>query len=64
MLAGDSAMMCLNLGYMVRGMDYAIAAGQIAGQSAARAIDAGDTSASEMCIRDRVRSASRITWPS
>ena len=46
MLAGDSAMMCLNLGYMVRGMDYAIAAGQIAGQSAARAIDAGDTSAS------------------
>lgn len=46
MLAGDSAMMCINLGYMVRGMDYAIAAGQIAGQSAARAIDAGDTSAS------------------
>lgn len=31
-------MMCLNLGYMVRGMDYAIAAGQIAGQSAARAM--------------------------
>ena len=44
MLAGDSAMMCLNLGYMVRGMDYAIAAGQLAGQQAARAIDSGDTS--------------------
>ena len=44
MLAGDSAMMCLNLGYMVRGMDYAIAAGQFAGQAAAKAIDAGDTS--------------------
>ena len=44
MLAGDSAMMCLNLGYMVRGMDYAVAAGQFAGQCAAKAIDAGDTS--------------------
>ena len=44
MLAGDTAMMCLNLGYMVRGMDYAIAAGQFAGQAAAKAIDAGDTS--------------------
>lgn len=44
MLAGDSAMMCINLGYMVRGMDYAIAAGQMAGQCAAKAIDAGDTS--------------------
>ncbi len=44
MLAGDSAMMCINLGYMVRGMDYAVAAGQMAGQCAAQAIDAGDTS--------------------
>lgn len=44
MLAGDSAMMCINLGYMVRGMDYAIAAGQLAGQQAARAIGANDTS--------------------
>jgi len=46
MLAGDSAMMCLNLGYMVRGMDYAVAAGQLAGQAAAKALDAGDTSKS------------------
>lgn len=44
MLAGDSAMMCVNLGYMVRGMDYAIAAGQMAGQQAVKALDAGDTS--------------------
>lgn len=44
MLAGDCAMMCLNLGYMVRGMDYAVAAGQMAGIQAAKAIDAGDTS--------------------
>lgn len=45
MLAGDTAMMCINLGYMVRGMDYAIAAGQMAGQQAVKALDAGDTSA-------------------
>ncbi len=44
MVAGDSAMMCINLGYMVRGMDYAVAAGQFAGQAAVKALDAGDTS--------------------
>lgn len=45
MLAGDSAMMCINLGYMVRGMDYAVAAGQMAGRNAAVALEVGDTSA-------------------
>ena len=44
LLAGDTAMMCINFGYMVRGMDYAVAAGMYAGQEAAKAIDAGDTS--------------------
>lgn len=43
-LAGDNAMMCLNLGYQVRGMDYAVAAGMHAGREVAKAIDAGDTS--------------------
>ena len=45
MLAGDSAMMCINLGYMVRGMDYAVAAGQLAGRNAAVALEVGNTSA-------------------
>lgn len=44
MLAGESAMMCINLGYQVRGMDFAVAAGMHAGREAARALDAGDTS--------------------
>jgi electron transfer flavoprotein-quinone oxidoreductase len=44
LLAGESAMMCINLGYMVRGMDYAVAAGMHAGRCAAAALDAGDTS--------------------
>jgi electron transfer flavoprotein-quinone oxidoreductase len=45
MLAGESAMMCLNLGYTVRGMDLAIAAGSLAGQAAADGLEAGNTSA-------------------
>ncbi|MCL2529385.1 MAG: FAD-dependent oxidoreductase [Coriobacteriia bacterium] len=45
MIVGDSAMMCMNLGYMIRGMDFAIAAGMHAGRSAVEALDAGDTSA-------------------
>ena len=44
LLAGESAMMCVNLGYQVRGMDFAVAAGMHAGREAARALDAGDTS--------------------
>ncbi|MBR3181396.1 MAG: FAD-dependent oxidoreductase [Eggerthellaceae bacterium] len=44
LIAGDAAMMCLNLGYMVRGMDYAISAGQMAGLAAAEALAAGDVS--------------------
>ncbi|WP_165047060.1 MULTISPECIES: FAD-dependent oxidoreductase [unclassified Adlercreutzia] len=44
LLAGDAAMLCVNLGYQVRGMDYAMASGAAAAQAAVAAIDAGDTS--------------------
>lgn len=44
LLAGESAMMCVNLGYQVRGMDYAVAAGMHAGREAAKALERGDTS--------------------
>lgn len=37
MVAGDAAAMCINLGYTVRGMDFAIAAGQLAGETALEA---------------------------
>lgn len=43
-VAGDAAMLCMNLGYTVRGMDLAVASGDIAGQAAIKALDAGDTS--------------------
>lgn len=44
LIAGDAAMLCMNLGYMVRGMDLAIASGRFAAEAACDAIDAGDVS--------------------
>ena len=36
-------MLCMNLGYMVRGMDLAVASGRMAAEAAVEAIDKGDT---------------------
>ena len=44
LVAGDAAMLCMNLGYTVRGMDLAIESGRLAGEAAIKALDAGDTS--------------------
>lgn len=44
LVAGDAAMLCMNLGYMVRGMDLAIASGRFAAEAACAAIDQGDVS--------------------
>jgi electron transfer flavoprotein-quinone oxidoreductase len=44
LLAGDTAMLCMNLGYMVRGMDLAVASGRMAAEAAVEALDEGDTS--------------------
>ena len=48
LVAGDAAMLCINLGYQVRGMDYAIASGQIAARTAIEALDACDVSESRL----------------
>ena len=45
LVCGDAAMLCMNLGYQVRGMDLAIASGQMAAEAACAAIDAEDVSA-------------------
>ncbi|MGN0078507.1 MAG: hypothetical protein ACI36V_06955, partial [Coriobacteriales bacterium] len=42
LIAGDAAMLCMNLGYVVRGMDLAVASGQFAAEAACDAIDAQD----------------------
>lgn len=44
LVAGESAGLCMNMGYQVRGMDFAVASGQMAGRAAVKALDAGDTS--------------------
>lgn len=45
LIAGEAAGLCMNMGYQVRGMDFAVASGQMAGQAALAALEAGDTSA-------------------
>lgn len=43
-IAGETAGLCMNMGYQVRGMDFAVASGRMAAEAAVKAIDAGDTS--------------------
>ena len=45
LVAGDAASMCLAAGLWLEGVNFAIGAGLAAGQTAAEAIAAGDTSA-------------------
>lgn len=58
LLAGDTAMLCMNLGYQVRGMDFAVASGRFAAEAACDAIDAGDVSAAGLSgYKDRMESS-------
>lgn len=43
-LVGETASLCMNMGYQVRGVDFAVASGQMAGQAVVKALDANDTS--------------------
>lgn len=45
LVAGEAAGLCMNMGYQVRGMDFAVASGRMAAEAAVQAIDSGDTSA-------------------
>ena len=55
LLAGDAAMLCMNLGYQVRGMDFAVASGHFAADAACDAIEAGDVSATGLAsYRSRI----------
>lgn len=48
LVAGDAGMLCMNLGYCVRGMDFAVASGQLAARAAIEAMDRKDFSASSL----------------
>lgn len=45
LVVGEAAGLCMNMGYQVRGMDFAVASGRMAAEAAIDALDAGDTSA-------------------
>jgi electron transfer flavoprotein-quinone oxidoreductase len=45
LVAGDAAGLCLNVGYVVRGMDLAITSGHLAAQAAVAALEKNDVSA-------------------
>ncbi len=48
MVAGDAAGFCINLGFTVRGMDFAIASGEAAAQTAIEAKEKGDFSSAAL----------------
>lgn len=54
LIAGETAGLCMNMGYQVRGMDFAVASGQMAGKAAVSALDAGDVSASSLSSYQRM----------
>ena len=72
LVCGDAAMLCMNLGYQVRGMDLAIASGQMAAEAACIAIDEGDVSANGLSGYKTMMDASFVMrdlntykqWPS
>ena len=50
LVAGETAGLCMNMGYQVRGMDFAVASGRFAGEAAVAALDAGDVSAAGLAV--------------
>lgn len=45
LVVGEAAGLCMNMGYQVRGMDFAVASGRMAAEAAIDALSVGDTSA-------------------
>jgi electron transfer flavoprotein-quinone oxidoreductase len=48
LVTGDAGMLCINLGYMVRGMDFAVASGSMAAKAAIEALERQDVSAASL----------------
>lgn len=54
LVCGDAAMLCMNLGYSVRGMDFAITSGDLAADAVLPALEANDLSAQALSAYDRL----------
>jgi len=48
LICGDAAGFCMNIGYMVRGMDFAIASGELAAKAVLEAREKGDYSSASL----------------
>lgn len=60
LVAGDAAGLVLNLGYMVRGMDFAIASGEAAARAVMNAKTSGDFSAAGLALYRKLLSESFV----
>lgn len=58
LVTGDAAMLCINLGYSVRGIDFAISSGEMAAEAAIEALEKNDiTSQGLQCYRDKLKAS-------
>ena len=54
LVCGDAAMLCMNLGYSVRGMDFAVSSGDLAADAVMRALEADDVSAAQLAAYEQL----------
>lgn len=54
LVCGDAAMLCMNLGYSVRGMDFAVSSGDLAADAIMRALEADDVSAAQLAAYEQL----------
>ena len=60
LVCGDAAMLCMNLGYSVRGMDFAITSGDLAAEAIAHALEAGEASAAHLAAYEQLLDGSYV----
>ena len=60
LVCGDAAMLCMNLGYSVRGMDFAITSGDLAAKAIAHALEAGEASAAHLAAYEQLLDGSYV----
>ncbi len=60
LVTGDAAGFCINLGYTVRGMDFAIESGRLAAEAVLRANETGDFSAKNLSYYETLLKSSFI----
>jgi electron transfer flavoprotein-quinone oxidoreductase len=60
LVTGDAGMLCINLGYAVRGIDFAVSSGAFAAEATIQALEAGDTSSAALQAYQRMLEESYV----